>query len=46
VPELRDYARRAEYSSQVDHVSWEDVTLGALASQISGIGSNCKLPNL
>jgi CubicO group peptidase (beta-lactamase class C family) len=43
VPELLDYAQRVGNSSQIDHVSWEDVTIGALASQTSGIGSNCEI---
>jgi hypothetical protein len=30
----------------VNAVQWDDVTLGALASQMSGIGRDCKLLKL
>lgn len=42
VPELLDYARKFGNGSPVDNVNWEEVTVGALASQMSGIGANCK----
>lgn len=38
VPELAD----ANGSDAVDDVDWSEVTLGALASQMSGIGRDCK----
>lgn len=36
IPELRD---KAELGSGID---WNDITIGALASQMSGIGRDCK----
>lgn len=46
VPELRNYAQNTGNGSQIDHVNWEDVTIGDLASHMSGIGVNCKQLNL
>jgi CubicO group peptidase (beta-lactamase class C family) len=42
IPELKSYADRFSNGSQINYVKWEDVTIGALASQMSGIGTNCK----
>jgi CubicO group peptidase (beta-lactamase class C family) len=42
VPELLDFSLKVGNSSRVDCVCWEDVTIGSLASQMSGIGENCK----
>jgi hypothetical protein len=39
VPELRN----SPDTGTVNSVQWDDVTLGALASQMSGIGRDCKL---
>ena len=44
VPELMDVC--LEQSGAVNAVQWNDVTLGALASQMSGIGRDCKLVKL
>lgn len=40
VSELADAADQGE-SDAVDHVQWSEVTLGALASHMSGIGRDC-----
>jgi CubicO group peptidase (beta-lactamase class C family) len=43
VPELRQAAQKIDNAlSPIDHVAWEDVTLGALASHMAGIGRDCK----
>ena len=41
VPELRD-SHLVKQRGVVNAVQWNDVTLGALASQMSGIGRDCK----
>jgi len=41
VPELR-YSHLVKQKGVVNAVQWDDVTLGALASQMSGIGRDCK----
>jgi hypothetical protein len=41
VPELRD----APNTGPINSVQWKDVTLGALASHMSGIGRDCELLN-
>ena len=41
VPELRD-SHLVKQKGVVNAVQWDDVTLGALASQMSGIGRDCK----
>ncbi|KAK5996694.1 Beta-lactamase-like protein sdnR [Cladobotryum mycophilum] len=39
VPELRDAAKHTPPgTSAIDHVQWDQVTVGALASQLTGIG--------
>jgi CubicO group peptidase (beta-lactamase class C family) len=38
VPELAG----CQSPDDVDHVQWSEITLGALASQLSGIGRDCK----
>jgi CubicO group peptidase (beta-lactamase class C family) len=43
VPELRELKRQARADSPVWTVEWDDVTLGALASHMAGIPSDCKL---
>jgi CubicO group peptidase (beta-lactamase class C family) len=42
VPELKN----AKFNNEIDTEQWEQVTLGALASQMSGIGRDCELPSL
>jgi CubicO group peptidase (beta-lactamase class C family) len=37
VPELRNL----KYDNEIDNVKWEEITIGALAAQISGIGRDC-----
>ena len=44
VPELRKDVKSHGNGSNVDHVKWEEVTLGSLASFMSGIGRDCKMP--
>ena len=44
VPELRD-SWMVKQKGVVNAVQWKDVTLGALASQMSGIGRDCKSYN-
>jgi CubicO group peptidase (beta-lactamase class C family) len=39
VPELQG----AAFNNNVDDVKWEEVTVGALAAQLSGIGRDCRL---
>ena len=43
IPELRDYA--SQNFTSIDQVHWEQVTVGALASQLSGIGRDCNDAN-
>lgn len=43
VPELRKDAVSQGNLSQVDDVIWEEISLGSLASFMSGIGRDCKL---
>jgi hypothetical protein len=43
VPELREDAR-THGNAEVDHVAWEEVTLGSLASSMSGVGRDCETP--
>jgi hypothetical protein len=43
VPELRDAPRN---TGAINAVQWDDVTIGNLASQMSGIGRDCKLLKL
>ena len=43
VPELRQAALESINSSNLDSVRWEEVTLGSLASHMSGIGRDCEL---
>jgi hypothetical protein len=47
VPELAEIAANASAvgPDAIRNVDWEDVTIGSLASQISGIGNNCKWNN-
>ncbi|KAM4065773.1 beta-lactamase [Hirsutella rhossiliensis] len=40
IPELRDAASKADTELPFEHVQWHDVTVGALASQLSGIGQD------
>jgi len=42
VPELRRAAALPGADDAVERVQWRDVTVGALASQLSGIGRDCK----
>jgi CubicO group peptidase (beta-lactamase class C family) len=42
VPELRDISRDDGCFSDLDIVRWEEVTLGSLASHMSGIGRDCE----
>lgn len=45
IPELKHAAQHAPQNSTViDWVQWDQVTVGALASQLSGIGRDCLLP--
>jgi hypothetical protein len=44
VPELREDVNSHGNGSDVDHVKWEEVTLGSLASFMSGIGRDCEMP--
>lgn len=44
VPELlTEESKSYMHCSQVDCVQWETITLGALASSLSGIGRDCKI---
>jgi CubicO group peptidase (beta-lactamase class C family) len=43
VPELRALKRQARKDSPVWTVDWDEVTLGALASHMGGIPSDCEL---
>lgn len=42
IPELRDAASYAGTETPLEHVQWHEVTVGALASQLSGVGQDCK----
>jgi hypothetical protein len=44
VPELAKYAGNASSDGfdSVRQTAWEDITIGALASQVSGVGRDCK----
>ena len=42
VPELRRFAQGSGNCSDLNKVRWEEVTLGSLASQMSGIGRDCE----
>jgi CubicO group peptidase (beta-lactamase class C family) len=44
IPELRD--RTKSKGNPVDYVDWEDITLGALAGQVSGVTRDCKFEAL
>jgi CubicO group peptidase (beta-lactamase class C family) len=45
VPELRQLSHNSDNCSDLDSVRWEEVTLGSLASQMSGIGRDCENPS-
>ena len=42
VPELRRLSQNSDTTSELDSVRWEEVTLGSLASHMSGIGRDCE----
>lgn len=42
IPELADDARKNGAKDQIAHGQWQDMKLGDLASQLSGIGRDCK----
>lgn len=42
IPELQEFADSFGNGSQINYIKWDEVTIGALASQMSGIGTNCK----
>lgn len=42
VPELCNISRNSDSFANLDRVRWEDVTLGSLASHMSGIGRDCE----
>ncbi|KAJ4355157.1 hypothetical protein N0V95_003179 [Ascochyta clinopodiicola] len=45
IPELAQYARLVSsqpFDDDVRRTDWEDITIGALAAQVSGIGRDCK----
>ena len=42
VPELREISRNDDCFSDLDMARWEEVTLGSLASHMSGIGRDCE----
>jgi hypothetical protein len=44
VPELRDISQNDGCFSDLNMVRWEEVTLGSLASHMSGIGRDCENP--
>lgn len=49
IPELRDEAIRmsrndTEIEDKIDFVSWDEVTVGELASQLTGIARECLFP--
>jgi hypothetical protein len=45
IPELRkaiaERSNETEFRNEVDQVLWEEVTIGELASQMSGVGRQC-----
>ena len=41
IPALRNNGTQA---SEISSVSWNDITIGALASHLAGIATDCKLP--
>lgn len=43
VPELREAVVKTAIEPVTDRVRWEEVTLGSLCSQLSGIGRDCQL---
>jgi len=49
IPELRDVVSHAKdnnsYVDSVDHVQWEDVTVGEIASQMAGLERSCRYLN-
>ena len=45
LPELRGLGKQAREQSPIWTVSWDDITLGALASHLGGIGSDCESPS-
>jgi CubicO group peptidase (beta-lactamase class C family) len=48
IPELANLSAQAASKpfNAVRDTSWDDITIGALASQISGLGRDCKFPAL
>lgn len=44
IPELAQYSSQVstQYLDDVRRTDWEDITIGALAAQVSGIGRDCK----
>jgi hypothetical protein len=48
IPELANFSAQAASKpfDAVRDTSWDDITIGALASQISGLGRDCKFPTL
>ncbi len=43
IPELRDAAAQSAHNfSATDQVQWNQVSIGALASQLSGVGRECR----
>lgn len=49
IPELRDVVRLAKgnhsYVDSIDHVQWEEVTVGEVVSQMAGLERSCKYHN-
>jgi hypothetical protein len=45
IPELKDIAERdiSDGPDRISNVIWDEIAIGALASQLSGIGRECKL---
>lgn len=43
VPELRGFANATANRSSVAYVDWDKITIGDLATHLSGIGRDCKL---
>lgn len=43
IPELAQYSSlsSAQYADDIQRTDWDDITIGALASQVSGIGRDC-----
>lgn len=48
IPELANFVGRTKTKNfdSVRETAWDDITLGALASQVSGLGRDCKIPDL